>query len=279
MQIDHPNDRRWKQRVRWPFAGISILLLFLHIAALGQEYEIGEGDLLKITVYENPDLASEVRVSGEGKITVPLIDEVDVKGLTATQIGKKLAALLANGYIKNPQVAVFIQEYKSKKVTVLGEFNKPGLVEMRGNSTLMEVISSAGGVTPNAGDLLFIQRKSLKVDATAKDDIIITIDLTKLLEGGDVTTNVPVLDGDSIYVNKAAFVYVMGEVKSPGAFKLVKGLTVLRCISLAGGYTLKANKDKTEIIRKTPDGEKTIKVGMDDQVGPDDVIVVPESFF
>jgi len=262
------------------FVCLAVMLFLPPVIAHCQEYEVGDGDLLKITVYNNPDLTSEVRVSGEGMITVPLIGEVSVKAMTATEIGKKLAGLFANGYIRNPQVAIFIQEYKSKKVTTLGEFTKPGLIEMRGNSTLMEVISNAGGITLNAGETLFIQRNAVKGGAASqKDDVIISIDLTKLLEGTDMSSNVPVLDGDSIYVPKAAYVYVTGEVKNPGAFKITKGLTVLRSITLAGGFTLKANKDKTEIVRKTGNVENTIKVKMEDLIAPDDIIVVPESFF
>lgn len=258
---------------------LAAVLFLAPVFTHGQEYQVGDGDLLKITVYNNPDLTSEVRVSGEGMITVPLVGEVSVNDMTATDIGKKLADLYANGYIKNPQVGVFIQEYKSKKVTTLGEFTKPGLIEMRGNSTLMEVISNAGGVTVNAGETLFIQRNAVKGGEVKKDDIIISIDLTKLLEGSDISANIPVLDGDSIYVPRASFVYVTGEVKTPGAYKITKGLTVLRSITLAGGFTFKANKDKTEIIRKTGTVEKTFRVKMEDMVLPDDIIVVPESFF
>jgi polysaccharide export outer membrane protein len=261
------------------FACLAVLLLLLPAAVHAQEYELGEGDLLKITVYDNPDLTTEVRVSGEGMITVPLIGEVQVKSLTATAIGRKLAGLFADGYIKNPQVSVFILEYKSKKVTALGEFTKPGLIEMRGNSTLMEMISNAGGITANAGETLYIQRNIIKGGTNHKDDITITVDLVKLLEGGDITLNVPVLDGDSIYVPKAAFVYVMGEVKTPGAYKITKGLTVLRSISLAGGFTQLASKRKTQIVRKVDNVEKSIDAKMDDLVMPDDIIVVPESLF
>ncbi len=255
------------------------MFCLIPIIAHAQEYIIGEGDLLKITVYDNPDLTTETRVSGEGKITFPLIGEVEVNGLTAMEIEKKIAQLLENGYIKKPQAAVFISEYKSKKVTVLGEFTKPGLVELRGNSTLMEVISNAGGITANAGETLYIQRKILKPGNEKKEDITITVDLTKLLEKGDVTANVPVLDGDSIYVPRAAFVYVNGEVKNPGAYKITKGLTVLRSITLAGGFTQKAWKGKTKIIRKSDKGEVTKSVNMDDLVMPDDIVFVPESFF
>ena len=281
MQRFNPHagwHRRFEMSAR-VFACLAVLLFFLPEACHGQEYAVGDGDLLKITVYNSPDLTSEVRVSGEGKITVPLIGEVFVNEMTATAIGKKLADLFANGYIKHPQVSVFITEYKSKKVTTLGEFNKPGLIEMRGNSTLMEVISNAGGITANAGETLFIQRNAVKGVENRKDDIIISIDLIKLLEGKDMSANVPVLDGDSIYIPKAAFVYVSGEVKSPGAYKITKGLTVLRSITLAGGLTIKANPNKTEIVRKTGNTEEKIRVNMDDLIKPDDIIVVPESFF
>ncbi|MFO7667341.1 MAG: SLBB domain-containing protein [Desulfobacterales bacterium] len=258
---------------------LFLVFLFLPNSALGQEYKVGEGDLLKITVYDNPDLDTQARVGGDGGITVPLIGEVEVNGLTVAEIGKRLAGFFANGYIKNPQISVFILEYKSKKVTVLGEFTKPGLVEMRGESTLMEVISSAGGITAAAGDTLFIQRNISKGSAAPKNDITIPINLMKLLEGGDLSLNIPVLDGDSIYVPKAAFVYVSGEVKNPGAYKITKGLTVLRSITLAGGFTQKARKSKAEIIRKSVEGEVTIAAQMDDLVLPDDIIVVPESIF
>lgn len=260
-------------------AGVLLLLLLFPFVATGQEYKVGEGDLLKITVYDNPDLTSQVRVSGEGKITVPLIGEVQVSGLTATEIGRRTAQLFADGYIKNPQVGVFIMEYKSKRVTALGEFAKPGLIEMRGMSTLMEVISNAGGITTNAGDTLFIQRGSIRGDVNRMNEVTISVDLTKLLEGGDISLNLPVLEGDSIYVPRASFVYVMGEVKNPGAFKITKGLTVLRSITLAGGYTQKARKTRTHVIRKTDKSERRLDVKMEDLVLPDDIIVVPESFF
>ena len=244
-----------------------------------QEYAIGEGDLLKISVYANPDLTTETRVSGEGKITFPLIGEIVVNGLTVTELEKKIAQLLENGYVINPHVSVFIMEYKSKKVTVLGEFTRPGLVELRGNSTLLEVISNAGGITPNAGDMLYIQRKIIKGGSEKKEDITVTVELKKLLEDGDVRANVAVLDGDSIYVPRAAFVYINGEVRTPGAYKITKGLTVLKAITLAGGFTQKAWQGRTKIIRKTDKGETTITANMDAIVMPEDIITVPESFF
>ena len=270
---------------------VLFVLAALPASGLADEYKIGEGDLLKITVYDHPDLTSDARVSGEGKISFPLIGEVEVMGLTSSEVEKRIARALDTDYIVKPQVAVFIVEYKSKKVTVLGEFIKPGLVELRGNSTLLEVISGAGGITANAGDMLYIQRKIFRGGTETNEDITVTVDLKRLLEEGDIKANVDVQDGDSIYVPKAAFVYVTGEVKTPGAYKITKGLTVLKAITIAGGFTSKAWKGRTKIIRKAEEveggektgkavsGEVTLPASMDDLVKEDDVIEVPESFF
>lgn len=266
------------------FINISfILLIFAFSATLAisqPEYVIGEGDVLKITVYENPDLTTEARVSGEGKITFPLIGEVVVNGSTSSEIEKKIAQLLSDGFIVKPQVSVFIMEFKSKKISVLGEVAKPGLVILRGKSTLLDVISDAGGITLNAGDSLTIQRKINSSTGQNQDkDIIVLVDLKKLFEEGDANANVPVYDGDSIYVPKASFVYVNGEVKNPGAYKITLGLTVLKSITLAGGFTPKASERRTKIIRKGGKQEETTKAKMDDLVKPDDIIFVPESWF
>jgi len=272
---------------------ICILLLLVMAVPLSasaqQEYVIGEGDLLRITVYDNPDLATEARVSGDGKITFPLIGEVMLNNRRVNEAEKVIATLLGDGYIVKPQVTIFIAEYKSKKVTVLGEVGKPGIVVLRGASTLMEVISDAGGLTLNAGDAIVITRKVISqatMSAPEKNDkealrneVSVLVDTKRLFEDGDVTANVPVQAGDSIYVPKAAFVYVNGEVKTPGAYKITKGLTVLKAITIAGGFTIKASEGRTRIIRKTEKGEIRIKAKFDDLVMPDDIIQVPESFF
>ena len=307
--------------------GLFLILLLPLSATAQQEYIIGEGDLLKVTVYDNPDLTTEARVSGDGKISFPLIGEVAVNEMRVADAEKTIARLLEAGYIVKPQVNIFISEYKSKKVTVLGEVTKPGIVVLRGASTLLEVISDAGGITLNAGDAIVITRKLIKQSAERRivrsltekdeknenakkddknekirkdaannilsvltekkemtenkenDDLNVIVDTKRLFEDGDVTANVPVQAGDSIYVPKAAFVYVNGEVKTPGAYKITKGLTVLKAITIAGGFTIKASESRTRIIRKTEKGEVKIKAKFDDLVMPDDIIMVPESFF
>jgi polysaccharide export outer membrane protein len=304
--------------------GLFLFLLLPLSATAQQEYVIGEGDLLRITVYDNPDLTTDARVSGDGKISFPLIGEVTVNEMKVADAEKTIARLLEAGYIVKPQVNIFIAEYKSKKVTVLGEVTKPGIVVLRGASTLLEVISDAGGITLNAGDSIVITRKLIKpsperilirslgekndkddnqekTDKKEKDalnavlgkltekndkngnmnndELNVIVDTKRLFEEGDVTVNVPVQAGDSIYVPKAAFVYVNGEVKTPGAYKITKGLSVLKAITIAGGFTIKASEGRTRIIRMTEKGEIKIKAKFDDLVMPDDIIQVPESFF
>ncbi len=256
--------------------------LLLSNALYAGEYKVGEGDLLKISVYEHIDLTTEVRVGGDGRITFPLIGDVLVDNLTAPEVEKLLVKLLEDGYIKKAHVTVFIDEYKSRKVTVLGEFDKPGLIELTGEATLLEVISSAGGVSSDAGEILTIKRLSAETDASGiAKRVVIKVDLKRLLEEGDISANIYVQDGDSIYVAKAAFVYVTGEVKDPGAYKITKGLTVLKAITLAGGFTEKAWKGRVKIIRTDEEGneEVTKKVEMDVHLMAEDLLLVPESFF
>ena len=241
-------------------------------------YIVGEGDVLKLAVYEHDDLSLTVRVSGEGAITVPLIGDVKVKGLTLNQVAEKITTLLADGYIVNPQVSIFIHEFKSNKATILGQINRPGLYELRQFTTLLELISQAGGLTAEAGKTAIIKRKSTQTD-TGKEKVI-SIDLKDLIERGDESRNIQIIGGDSIYITTTEVYYVTGEVKKPDEFNLDGEITVIQAITKAGGFTNTAAPSKIKIIRKTDSGKKVLtRVSMDEPVLPDDVIVVPESFF
>jgi len=252
-------------------------------AARAQDYVLGEGDLLRISVYENDDLTTQTRVSGDGKITFPLVGEFAVGGLTVHDAEAKLTRLLADGFILEPHVTMFIMEYRSQRVTILGEVVKPGLYELNGNVTLLEIISRAGGLNLNAGDTALIQKKSDNphpVEGVDQDKIYSTVNLKALMEKGDMSANYIVQDGDSIFITKSGFVYVMGEVQRPGAYKMEAGTTVMKAIALAGGLTDKAAPGRTKLLRKIDGAEKEMeKVDMNSVVKPDDVITVPESYF
>jgi polysaccharide export outer membrane protein len=241
---------------------------------LSQDYIVGDRDVLRITVYDHPDLATIARVSGEGTIFFPLIGEVKVSGLTIPQIAGKLSEMLAGGYVVNPQVIVFIEEFRSKKVTAMGEVSKPGLYELPGQTTFLELLSRAGGLTKDAGDKAIVKRK------LSQGEQSFTIDMKRLVEKGDTSADMNLQDGDSIYIQKAGFFYVSGEVKKPDVYKFEEGTTVLKAITMAGGFTDKAAEKRIKIKRKEGGKENTLeKVGPDELIRPDDVIVVPESFF
>jgi polysaccharide export outer membrane protein len=260
-----------------PYLGIFAVIFVIVVPSLllSQDYIVGERDVLKISVYENPDLTTVARVSGEGTILFPLLGEVKVSGMTIPQIASKLSGLLAEGYIVNPQVIVFIEEFRSKKVTIIGEISRPGLYELPGPTTLLELLSKAGGITKDAGDKTIIKRKMPQGSEHA-----ITVDLRKLIEKGDTSIDIALQDGDSVYIPKAGFFYITGEVRKPDVYKFEEGTTVIKAITMAGGFTDKAATKRVK-IKRTEDGKENIleKVGDDEIVRPNDVIIVPESFF
>ena len=241
------------------------------------EYVLGKGDLLEISVFEHPEMHTTARVSGSGRISLPLIGHVQVAGLTRDEAAQRIRDKLADGYIVNPQVQVFIKEYRELRAVILGQVQRPGLYVIRPDTTLLELISQAGGLTKEAGDLARVKRRGPGGDPRSRE---FTVDLEQLVEEGDITLNIPIQDGDSIFIVKAGVFYVTGEVRKPDSYKVKDDLTLLKAIALAGGFTDKASKDDVRVIRKRDGKEEVIeKAPMDLRIQPEDVIVVPESFF
>lgn len=259
-----------------------LLIIFVMILALfsispAQDYIAGEGDVLQISVYEHPDLTTTARIGGDGTINFPLIGQVNVQGLTLPEISQRISELLSDGYIVNPQVNIFIQEFRSKKAFIMGEVNKPGLHVLHGTTTFLELLSVAGGLTKDAGEMAVLKRKTGHSDG---QETIIEIDLKRLVEKGDTSIDISIMDGDSVYIKKAGVFYVTGEVKKPDSYKYEDGTTVIKAVTIAGGFTEKASKGRVKIIRKVKGEEEIINsVDMDEPILQDDVIVVPESFF
>jgi polysaccharide biosynthesis/export protein len=254
-----------------------VLLLIASAAgfSFALDYRVGPGDVLDITVYDNDDLRTKVRVSANGTIVMPLLGQVEVDQLSVPEITDKITGLLADGYLVNPQVNVFVQEFRSKKVVVLGQVRNPGLIELSGPITFLELISRAGGLEKDTGDGATIKRKE------GGGDTVIPVDLKSLVEGGDLSQNVQIYDGDTVVISKAGMCYVTGEVDEPGSYACSESTSVLQMIALANGFTGKASKSGVDIVRIV-NGEKTIieNVTLDNtMVKPNDVIVVPESFF
>ena len=248
------------------------------------EYTIGAGDVLLVNVWGHEDLSREVVVSEKGTFSFPLIGGVEAAGLTIKELEAELATLLSAGYLVNPYVTIRIKGFESKKVYVLGQVRSPGTYSLDKETSLIEIISRAGGVSDDAGWIIEVVRPSRKVHdkpvtpEEAEKEEIIRVDVEGLL-GGRPEDNIRIEGGDTIFVPKAAYYFIFGEVKTPGSFKLRRDTTVLKAIIMAGGFTDKASKRRIKIRRK--EGEKTVKVRvkLDDPVLPQDTIIVPESFF
>jgi len=252
------------------------------------EYIIGPKDLLEINVFGLSELDTTARVSEDGMITVALLGEVQVGDLTKSGVEKKLTQLFEERFLKNPQVTVFIKEYRSQIVSLLGAVNEPGDYELLGRQTLLQIISQAGGLTEDAGKGIIVIRKQPDGSNKSRE-----IPVEELVEKGNVQLNIVLQPGDiiNIPIDKTVRVYVFGQVKKPGALEVKKSNipTLLRAIAQAGGFSERANKGNVNIKRKDAEGQeiqmtvnaKAIIKGKkkDIQLHENDVVYVPESIF
>jgi polysaccharide export outer membrane protein len=250
-----------------------------------EDYRIGSEDVLDVKVWGHDDLSRSVPVSQRGDFSFPLIGDVKAAGRTISQVEKDMAERLADGYIVKPQVTVIVKEYRSQKVYVVGEVASPGTFQLTGPTSVVEILSLAGGPTNDAGtEVLVIRSKETArkvgplTPEAAKAGEVFNLDL-RAIEGGDVSHNVEVKDGDTIMVPKAKYFYVFGEVKNPGQFKYEEGITVLKAITIAGGITEKAAGKRTRIVREKAGVRVEIPALASDTIRPDDIVMVPESFF
>ncbi|MBC7962429.1 MAG: SLBB domain-containing protein [Steroidobacteraceae bacterium] len=257
---------------------MACVMVCLAVSAHAKDYLIGSQDVLKIAVFENPDLTTEARVSEDGKITFPLLGEIDAKNLTTRQVEKSIADKLISGNIvKDPQVNVFVLNYRGRKVTIIGEVIKPGQYDISVSTTILDVISLALGMNQNAGYQLTVFRKDpagVDKESTTK----ISVDVDRLLNGGDLTQDIELQNADVIYVPKTIF-YIYGEVNRPGAYRLEKGTTVKKAIALASGLTPKGSQRRIVITRKQGETEATQSADINSQVQIDDVVMIKESIF
>ena len=256
--------------------------------AFVRAYRIGPGDLLELKVFEVKELDQTVRVSEDGSITLPLLGRVMVEGLTQEGVVQKLTGLLQAKYVKNPQVTIFIKEYKNQQVAVIGAVEKAGNYELVGRKNLLQIISMAGGFSETRGNDVLILREGPDGKTST-----ISIDLNDLLINANQALNVPIEPNDiiNVPVDKETRVFVMGRVTRPGAVKakLSEGITLLQAIADAGGLAEGAKQGSITITRKDKAGrEQKIKVNLRDiikgrkkdiKLQEGDVVFVPESFW
>jgi polysaccharide export outer membrane protein len=254
---------------------VAAALLLGLVPACAQEYAIGPHDILTITVWGQSDLSRDYPVDPDGLVAFPLLGRVKAAGLTTTRLAARLAELLEKDYLVNPQVSVAVKEYLSQKVQVLGEAEKPGLFYLTGPTTLLEIMSKAGGLSKTAGRQLVLVRGQ-RPGAGAAGNAIFRVNFDKI-QSGDASENVRVEDRDIIFVPKAHAFFVLGEVKSAGTFPLDKETTVLDAVTLAGGFNDRAAPSGVKLIRRTANGQQeTVSLDLSSATSQDRTVTVQE---
>lgn len=270
------------------FRTTSLLAFLLFSAtALAQvnHYVAGPQDALAISVYDQPELTGKYTVEADGTFTFPLIGRVKVGGLTLQGIEQLLKTELANGFLRHPQVSVTVDQYRSQRIFIVGEVKMPGTYALTGDMTLIEALSRAGSTTEHAGDEALIVRPagSQKVEGPVLPDQapgaqVIRVDIEEL-QSGRLSQNAPLQHNDTIFVPRAELLYVIGQVRSPGAFPLQKATTVLQALSLAGGLTDRGSSSRIRIVRLDNGKRVEVRAKLDDPVRAGDSVIVLERFF
>ena len=244
------------------------------------DYAVGPQDVLVITVFGEAELSGKYTVEQDGTFTFPQIGRVKGGGLSLRALEAELKKQLADGYLRNPQVAVSIETYRSQRILILGEVRSPGEYQLSGEMTLMAALARAGSTTPTAGHEALIVRAPRRTQKAGEDvePEILRVDLAEL-QAGNMALNIQLVDGDTVNVPKAQSVFVSGQVKSSGAYGVEPGMNVLQVLSLAGGLTDRGSDGRIKILRMVDGKQKEIKAKLTDIVQPGDTIIVPERFF
>ncbi len=247
------------------------------------DYVIGPPDVLTIQLFDQPDLGGKYTVEADGTFSFPLIGRIAAGGLTLRGFEAELKRRLSDGYFRNPQVSVSVEQYRSQRVFVMGEVRQPGPVPLTGGMTLIEALARAGSTLPTAsGEVAIVrgpQGHQVGPVGPGQGGSEIFRASIRELESGSLAQNLQLKDGDTIFVPRAETIYVFGHVKNPGAYGVQKTTTVLQALSLAGGVTENGAMNRIQIIRIEKGEKRELKVKLTDRIQPEDTIIVPQRFF
>ncbi len=308
--------------------GIGVILALLAVtppATAG--YEIGPGDVVRVEVAGQEGLSGDFPVNAEGMMFFPFLGKVKASAMTVAELARKLTTLLADGYLKTPQVEVAVKEYRSRKVFVTGEVQNPGAHGLRANGSLLMLLADVGGITADAGHEVVVIRPPAPTangemaegadggagiegageesgdvaDGSEKAPApengvepnestfvpqwpgevpgseVLRVSLREL-RSGNPESDLTLQEGDTVFVPKAASIYVTGYVARPGAIRYEEGITVFQALTRAGGPTERGSS-KVRIVRLIDGKRKEIKAEMTDLLLPEDTVKVPERFF
>lgn len=258
---------------------VSMLLGALHGPAAAQdkpESVLGPGDLIKVSVFQNPDLTLETRVSEVGTIVYPLIGAVKLGGLTPTDAAAVIATRLREGkFLNEPQVNVLVLTVRGNQVAVLGQVNRPGRYPIEvTNTRVSDMLALAGGINATGSDTIVL------VGTRDGRPYRAQIDVPALFQAKKTADDLVVAGGDVLYVDRAPQFFIYGEVQRPGAYRLDRGMSVMQALAQGGGLTQRGTERGLRLHRRDASGQVQVREpSMDEPIQADDVIYVRQSIF
>lgn len=238
------------------------------------DYVLGAGDVVRITVFQSPDLTLEARIAESGVISYPLVGTIKLGGLPVSEAEKRIADGLKSGnFLKLPQVSILVLQIRGNQASVLGQVLRPGRFPLeQANMRLSDLLALAGGIAPSGNELVTLS------GLRAGKAVRVQIDFPTIFSG--TTDDMIVQNGDVVYVDRMPMVYIYGEVQRPGAFRIERGMTMMQALATAGGVTQRGTEKGIRIHRRGPDGKvQVVQPTMDDTVKDNDVVYVRESLF
>jgi polysaccharide export outer membrane protein len=246
------------------------------VAAQQQDYLLGPGDIIRVSVFKSPDLTGDLRVSEAGAIGFPLIGSVQVSGLTLPGAERKIAQMLKDGgFVLNPQVNILLTQALGNQVSVIGQFARPGRYALEAaGGRLSGMLAAAGGIANTGADVVIVT--GLRNGKPFRQEI----DVIKMSLSGNSAEDIPLAGGDTLFVNRAPMFYIFGQVQRPGQYRLERGMTVMQALASGGGVTGKGTSRGIVLHRRDAKGKvKEESVSLDDDMRDEDVIYVKESLF
>lgn len=238
---------------------------------------VGTGDILRVTVYGQPDLSTEVGVNDQGMINLPLIGTLKVTGLRTSEIAKQVEqAYRDKKFLVNPEVSVEATQVRSQLVSILGDVYQPGRYVIPGHLSLLELLATAGGLQPSAAPYAIVLRKDVSDPSKTTET---HIPLSDPASGSFSPKDMALANGDVVYVERKKLFYIHGEVNRPGEYPIEPEMNVMRAISIGGGMNQRASTWRISIYRTTNGKSENISAKLNTPVKAGDVINIKESIF
>lgn len=270
---------------------LSVVFIVLTVVASAQaqgspaarptDYVVGPQDVLRIVVFEEPTLSGSFRIDADGSFQYPFLGRVAAAGKSLRDLEQQMSKQLEGGFVRRAQVSMEVEQFRSRSLFVIGEVRSPGKFPMTGQMTVLEALAAAGSVTPNAGSEVLVLRTATADAAqpvspvAANEANVRRVNLADL-QLGKLSENIPLQEGDTVFVPKAEKFYMTGQIKSPGAYTWERGLTVLQAMSLAGGLTDKGSNRRMRVIRLIEGKKVERSISLTDVIEPGDTIVIAQ---